>query len=148
LAARLHALAVSHELLVKHDWQSIDFEKLLTEQLSGLSDRIHWDGPQIQIPANSATSMGLVLHELATNATKYGALSNSTGHIDLKWQKLHKDGKQQFQLVWAESGGPAVSEPEREGFGSQLIQKALANADVRRDFRPSGLVCTIEFPLE
>jgi two-component system, chemotaxis family, CheB/CheR fusion protein len=88
-----------------------------------------------------------LVHELATNATKYGALSQPAGTIRLGW-KLVDDGREQrVRMVWQENGGPKVTEPVRAGFGSSLIDNGFPGATVDRDFRPDGLVCTIEFPL-
>jgi two-component sensor histidine kinase len=104
-------------------------------------------GPEIQLPAAIATPLALVIHELATNAAKYGALSDATGVVELAWEKIGSDGAR-LRMIWSEQGGPAVREPMRNGLGTYLVQKAIPNAEVTQDFRPSGLVCTIEFPLE
>ncbi|MBS0641957.1 MAG: sensor histidine kinase, partial [Proteobacteria bacterium] len=88
----------------------------------------------------------LVLHELATNAAKYGAFSTATGSVRLNWT-IVPGPPRQLRLVWQEQGGPPVTPPTRRGFGGTLIENSLAGAVVRREFLPDGLVCTIELPL-
>jgi len=94
-----------------------------------------------------ATPFGLVLHELATNAAKYGALSVETGRVLLSWTLGVENGTRLFRVTWRESGGPPVTAPEKRGFGGSLIERSLAGATVRREFARSGLVCTIELEL-
>ena len=92
----------------------------------------------------------MILHELATNATKYGSLSSETGSVEISWE-VAQDNKQTFQLRWAESGGPPVEMPRRKGFGSQLIEQGIApniSGEVRLLFAREGLVCTIDAPLD
>ena len=93
------------------------------------------------------SALGLVFHELATNAAKYGGLSNADGRVDVTWTQA--DGR--LELTWRESGGPAVAAPTRRGFGSRLIEKSLEGqlaGHARLDFAPSGLVCTVAMPLK
>jgi two-component system, chemotaxis family, CheB/CheR fusion protein len=146
LGSRLQALAKSHDLLMRHDGQSVDLSDLAGEQLTAVKQRVSMSGPAVQLPAIVATPLGLILHELATNATKYGALSKSGGRVNLKWEKLGTDNKL-LQLVWSERKGPAVTEPKRDGFGSFLFDKGLPDAQVRREYHRSGLICTIQLPL-
>ncbi|HJZ30089.1 MAG TPA: chemotaxis protein CheB [Hyphomicrobiaceae bacterium] len=147
LAARLQALARSHDLLVQNEWHSIALELLAREHLAGMAARVELKGPHVELPAEIATPLGLVLHELATNASKYGALGKSGGRVRLRWEVVERGGKQELTLVWSEHGGPAVSKPARHGFGSFLVENGIAGAKVRREFQPTGLVVTIQFSL-
>jgi two-component sensor histidine kinase/CheY-like chemotaxis protein len=138
---RIQTLATSHDLLVKSHWQGVDLSDLIRGQLghfSGLLDRrIKPGGPALQLSVAAAQILGMVLHELATNAVKYGALSNDTGHVEISWGV-----NEEFALDWSERGGPNVAPPGRRGFGSTVIQ-AMAESSldgrVDLDFAPAGL---------
>jgi len=148
---RLSALADSHALLVESDWRGADFATLVRRQLDPyLSDnpaRINVDGEPIALPADIATPFGLVLHELATNAAKHGSLSREGGKVEVSWTDGTRNNQRLLSVEWKESGGPPVKEPTIAGFGSSLIEKGIPNAAVSREFRPSGLVCTIKLAL-
>jgi two-component system CheB/CheR fusion protein len=147
---RLHAMANAHELLVQTEWKGADLASLARVQLEAYApdaDRLHIKGPPVLLPASLSTPFGLVLHELATNAAKYGSLSLATGTVSVSWTLSDRDGRQWLALVWREEGGPAVQEPARHGLGSTLIEHAISGAAVRREFHPQGLVCTIEVAL-
>jgi two-component sensor histidine kinase len=103
-------------------------------------------GPNIVLNANSALLLTMALHELATNAVKYGALSNKTGKIAIVWEML-SEGPTRARLTWRESGGPPVEPPSRKGFGSLLIERTLEDQQggSRVDYHPQGIVCTLEF---
>lgn len=103
------------------------------------------EGAPFKLPPPLATPFGLVLHELATNAAKYGALSTEKGRVKLSWKKGNND--RELIVIWEEIGGPPVQPPSHQGFGGGMIEKSLPGATVRREFRPSGLVCTIEIEL-
>jgi two-component system CheB/CheR fusion protein len=151
LTARLKALASSNERLVRGDWQGADFASLAREQLGPYvgddARRIKLDGPAVRLPAVGVVGLGLVLHELATNAVRYGALSVPAGSIAVTWRVAARKGGSWLEVSWIESGGPKVSPPDHSGFGSVLIEKGLTEARVHREFKPTGLVCTIELPL-
>jgi two-component sensor histidine kinase len=103
----------------------------------------------VLLPPREAVAIVMALHELCTNAVKYGALSNDTGEIELAWNGTHRADRR-LELVWREHGGPAVSPPVRRGFGSLLLERTLAqdlDGAVALDFLPEGLVCRIEAPL-
>ena len=145
---RVSALAGAHQLLLNSEWSGAELGALAANQLDaygGGKKRLQIAGEPIELPPSLATPFGLVLHELATNAAKYGALSNEKGHVKLSWQS----GKNERELtvVWEESGGPPVKAPEKQGFGGALIEKSLPGATVRREFRRTGLVCTIQIAL-
>ena len=152
---RIQALAAGDDLLVKNDWKGVDFEDLARSQLAHVIDprgaRIRLSGPPILVSASAAQTLGMALHELATNAGKYGALSNPTGLIELFWDK--NDAFQSgglFTLDWRESGGPPVPEPSHSGFGSSVICSMVEynlDANVDLNFLPSGLEWRIRCPL-
>jgi two-component system CheB/CheR fusion protein len=148
---RLSAMASSHGLLVQSDWQGADLEALAQVQLEAYTgegiDRVSVEGPKISLPADLATPFGLVLHELATNAAKYGSLSRRNGKVRIAWKQIARNGANHLSVVWEEVGGPRVKEPTHQGLGRNLIDKGIPGAIVRSEFRPQGLVCTIELSL-
>ncbi len=153
LQARLLALAAAHDVLTRGNWEGADIHDVVRGSLAAfrLSDeetRFTVKGPSIQLLPAAALAMSLALHELATNAAKYGALSNEMGRVDVSWQ-VSPDGDR-FSFRWVESGGPAVEPPKRRGFGSRLIERGLAqdvNGEISLAFEPSGVVCTFSAPL-
>jgi two-component sensor histidine kinase len=144
---RLDALARAHNLLVEARWEGTEFSDLARSQLAPyISDdpqRLRFQGDPISLPPDLATPFGLVLHELATNAAKYGAFSIGTGRVLLSWTLEQENGNQFFKLTWQESGGPPVTMPDRTGFGGTLIERSLPGATVHREFAPDGVNCTI-----
>jgi two-component system, chemotaxis family, CheB/CheR fusion protein len=148
---RLAALAGAHTLLVQSEWLGTDLEELARQQLGAHAaddpDRIRLEGAPIMLPPDIATPLGLVLHELATNAAKHGALSNHTGRVTATWTTGERNNHRALKFSWTEENGPAVRKPETRGFGSTLIDNAIPGAEVEREFRPDGFVCIIEVPL-
>jgi two-component system, chemotaxis family, CheB/CheR fusion protein len=148
---RLSALAVSHSLLVESDWQGADLSALVRQQLdpfiAGSQTRLIVEGEPMTLLPDIAGPFGLILHELATNAAKYGALSVPTGKIDTRWVITKTDSEKVLTFTWQEIGGPQVHEPDRAGFGSLLIERGIPDSKVKRNYHSSGQVCTIEFPL-
>jgi two-component system CheB/CheR fusion protein len=151
LDGRLFALAGAHSILVETDWHGADLatlaNRLLEPYTSDNSDRFHISGEPIFLPADLATPFGQVFHELATNATKHGALSRQSGIVDLSWTLAAGDNERLLTVVWRESRGPPVKQPKSSGFGTALIEKGIPNATVGRDFRSDGFVCTLKVPL-
>jgi two-component system CheB/CheR fusion protein len=149
---RLDALSLAHDLLVKNDWHGAELEDLVRKQLGAQlfenALAVKLDGPHIMLPASLATPFGLLLHELGTNAIKYGALSKPTGTVALTWRLILQDDEQLLQVEWREQGGPRPNGDIQPGFGSYLIQHGLPGANVEREFKPEGLRCTIELPLK
>jgi PAS domain S-box-containing protein len=144
---RLRALAIAHNLLTSSEWEGADIRELVHEQLSmhlSGAGQLKLEGPKLLLPPGIATSLGLVLHELATNAAKYGALSAPGGSVNLKWQVVPSTPHKTLKVEWREAGGPAVTPPTRRGFGSVLIENT---AKVEQHYEPGGLRCTIEMPL-
>jgi two-component system CheB/CheR fusion protein len=150
LDGRLVALGRSHSLLIDTDWKGADLATLVRLQLEPYLTRnpkqVKIAGESVFLPADLATPFGLVFHELATNAAKHGAFTRQTGTVDLSWT-LRTASQPLLTVVWREHGGPTVTRPKTAGFGSTLIEKAIPNATVRRDFNPDGVVCTLELPL-
>lgn len=144
--ARLFALSSQHDLLTLDNWEGASFEGVVRRALRPWREDEHQrftvEGPAVHLDPKRALALGMGFHELATNAAKYGALSNSTGTIAVSWA-LDPDGKS-LKLTWQERGGPAVTAPERRGFGLRLIEHGLGRelgGMVRLDFQPEGLVC-------
>jgi two-component system CheB/CheR fusion protein len=148
---RLDALARSHALLVEAHWEGTEFSALARGQLAAyLADdpqRLRFAGQPTMLAPEIATPFGLVLHELATNAAKYGAFSMGGGQVLLSWSVDMQAGQRVLRMRWEESGGPPVVPPKRIGFGGTLIERSLPGATVRRDFARDGLVCTIVLAL-
>ncbi len=149
--ARLSALASAHSLLVSSDWKGADFADLARQQLAPyITDnlnRLRLQGPSLSLPADLATPFGLVLHELATNAAKYGSLSVGAGTVSLSWTVSASDPQRSLKVVWEESGAPNATETRSEGMGSALIDRVIPGAQVEREYQPGGLLCTIELPM-
>lgn len=149
---RLAALASAHNLLTRGNWEKAFLHEIADEAIGGCGparSRISLDGPPVMLEPKQAGTIAMALHELCTNAMKYGALSNGTGTVAFAWRRSGGPDPR-LRLVWRESGGPAVSPPKRRGFGSRMIEQALAQdlqGDVAMDFMPDGLVCTIDAPL-
>jgi PAS domain S-box-containing protein len=146
---RIQALAANQNLLIRNEWQGVDVEDLVRAQLAHFADlvgsRIAVDGPKLCLNASAAQAIGLTVHELATNAGKYGALSVNAGCVDVNWQF---DGEL-FAMSWTERCGPPVSPPERRGFGSTVIvsmAKETVDGEVRVHYAPSGLVWRLTCP--
>jgi len=140
---RIQALAANQDLLVRNEWQGVDVADLVRAQLAHLADlmgsRITVHGSPVRLNATAAQAIGLALHELATNASKYGALSADAGGVDVDW-RLESD---RFAMSWIECDGPPVSWPKRYGFGSVVITcmvERAVNGEVELDYPPSGLV--------
>jgi two-component system CheB/CheR fusion protein len=148
---RLVALGNAHNLLVESDWRGADLRALALSQLqlhAGAGpNRAQLTGEPFNLPAELATPLALVLHELATNAAKYGALSNGTGWVELSWHAKADGAAPALTIRWQEHGGPSVRPSGRTGFGSVLIREGLPNAKVRLETPPEGVVCTIELPV-
>lgn len=151
LDGRLSALAAAHTLLVNSDWHGADLATLAQSQLEVYRGdnpaRVRISGDPVTLPADLATPFGLILHELATNAAKHGALSRPTGGVSLNWTLNSGKDRRLLKVVWSEQGGPQVQPPRTSGFGSVLIENGIPSATVERQFNSDGLVCTIEVPL-
>ena len=152
--ARMQALAGANDLLKNDNWQRAALIDLVERALDPFQDkhrdRFLIDGPDgIFLDAQKSSLLAMALHELATNAVKYGALSNEKGRVRITWEIALEEPRKRFQLRWQESGGPPVNLPKQKGFGSFIIERALQNnlGQARLDFNPTGLVCSIEISL-
>ncbi|HWY65846.1 MAG TPA: PAS domain S-box protein [Rhizomicrobium sp.] len=152
--ARIQALAEAHEGLNQRSWQSATMldtaERSMRPFLDdGREQRIALSGPAVELRPNTALLVAMLLHELGTNAVKYGALSNLAGSVNLAWCVEKKKDGAILRLEWKEAGGPAVSPPTRKGFGSRLIERALRgeNGTSEMRFEPAGLRCFLTIPL-
>jgi two-component system, chemotaxis family, CheB/CheR fusion protein len=149
---RLAALSRAHYLLVASDWRGANLAELARSQLeahaSDASGRVYIDGESVSLPVDLATPFSPVLHELATNASKYGSLSRPEGSVHLGWTvAAMENNRRVLRLVWQEQDGPSVNSPVKTGLGTTLINTAIPGATVSREFRREGFRCTIEAPL-
>jgi PAS domain S-box-containing protein len=148
---RIQALAQTHGRLAESNWAGVPFETIVLDELKPYrredAANVRINGPLITFNPKSAVVLGMALHELATNAAKYGALSTKAGVVDVNWAL--KSPHHGFVMTWKERGGPTVSPPERSGFGRVMIERALTSdlqGKVALDFAPDGLRCVIELP--
>jgi two-component sensor histidine kinase len=152
--ARLTALAAAHNLLTRNSWEPAFIaevvEASLTAALGSDVERVDFAGPELKVPPQTAVSIALALHELSTNAIKYGALSEPGGTVRIRWETRFEGEQARFSLVWTERGGPPVRPPEARGFGSRMIEHGLAadlGGQAQLNFEPEGVVYTIDAPL-
>ena len=150
---RVHALASNHDLLVKSQWKNIEILDLIRGQLTHFGDvvgkRILLDGPQVQLSASAAQSIGMAIHELSTNAVKYGALSDGNGRVEISWSV--DDKRSQFSIEWIESGGPAVAAPPKLGFGSTVLTTMIEmglDGETRLEYATTGVVWQFKCPIK
>ncbi len=154
LTARIQAMAAANTLLITEDFGSVSMQDLVKRSLApfGVEDAARFDltGPELRLPPQVVVAYALALHELATNASKYGALSNATGVVEIQWSITGEAGHPLLHVVWRERGGPPVSPPRQTSFGTQLLKRVLATeigGGVDVDFRPEGLVFTAIAPV-
>ncbi|MFI4994420.1 MAG: PAS domain S-box protein [Hyphomicrobiales bacterium] len=149
-SGRLAAMAASHDLLTDRHWEGASLRDLVSSQLAafaaGGEKRVRAEGPDVTLDTSLAVPLGLALHELATNATKYGSLSKPGGKVEVSWTVSRAGKAEHLSLVWRESGGPRVAAPKRRGFGTSQIERGLPDATIERRFEPEGLVCRIDLP--
>ena len=149
---RLHAIAVSQDVLVSENWAGANLRDLVQRQLSAFVDpgpRLRLGGPDVFLTPSAAQNLGLAIHELATNAMKYGAWSLPTGKVSVAWVKQDEGVDCQLQLSWHESEGPRVSPPANLGFGSTVIDDLVGkslNGNVVTNFAPEGFSWELQFP--
>ena len=146
---RLMALATAHDVLTRKNWNPASVEVVIRAGLEALSiepERVSISGPLFRVPPKTAVSLAMAVHELSTNALKYGSLSAERGTVAITW----KANAERFTMSWEESGGPPVSPPTRRGFGTRLLEQGLAlelSGRAKVEFEPTGIVCTIDAPL-
>jgi two-component sensor histidine kinase len=145
LSARLANLADAHSLIERTSTQRIPLVDLLEQTLkpfaTARTHRIHAVGPDIEIEPELALSLHMVFHEMVTNATKHGALTATSGQVEVLWELFPNGAGQTLAVQWRERGGPEVREPGRKGFGLRLVTKVIKDAQVELKFETAGLVC-------
>ncbi|GAA4034575.1 hypothetical protein GCM10022281_13400 [Sphingomonas rosea] len=146
---RLGALSAAHGILTQEKWEAVPLRRLICDTFTAVrsdDERFRMDGPDLLLPPKVAVSLAMAVHELATNALKYGSLSSETGTVDIRWRK--DDGR--LHLDWKEHGGPPVTAPSRRGFGSRMIERGLSaelGGSVVIRFEPSGVRCIVDAPM-
>lgn len=156
IESRLFALSRSHDLLTLQNWESARLWDLIHQAVAPFAvadeqaERIVMSGPDIRLPPKAALALGIAFNELATNAAKYGALSNAAGRLKIEWKILHPKGERSLDISWMEGGGPPVAVPTRKGFGSSVLLRGLTlelGAVVHLEYLPGGVHCSINIPL-
>lgn len=156
LEGRIRALSATHDLLTVTDWGTTPIRAVIEAELQhfreALDDAIMLEGPELELAPNDALSFGLAVHELATNAAKYGALSVPGGKVTIRWQRGGEPGAETewAEVEWQETGGPPVAAQRRRGFGTELIEKVVAHElrqPVTLDFAPGGVRCVLRVPV-
>jgi len=147
---RLGALAEAHNLLSQEKWAGSELKDVIARALQPFllngPERIRMNGPAVPLSPRLAVVLSMIVHEIATNAAKYGALSNETGRVTLEWEVIPDTPKPRLRLIWTEIGGPPVTEPVQRGFGSRLIERSARDqlgGEATVDFLPRGVVCTV-----
>jgi two-component sensor histidine kinase len=147
IEGRIDALAKVHALFVQSRWAGAELHSLVTQELLPYRDetetRVRIDGPAVMLEPYSAQAIAITLHELATNAAKYGSLSAADGHVEVTWSRM-AGGR--LSLRWIELGGPTVTPPTHRGFGTRVMENIIAGqlkGEVRFDWRDQGLCCEI-----
>ncbi|MCB2077442.1 MAG: PAS domain-containing protein, partial [Novosphingobium sp.] len=150
LEQRIHSMAASQDLLVHRAWSSIPVREMVQAQLAfvedSVRDQVRFDGPAINLSPAAAEAISMALHEMATNALKYGALSDMAGKVTIAWGV---DPEENFWIEWRESGGPAVKQPEKKGFGSRVIEdvpRGKLDGNVRIEFAEHGFSWRLDCP--
>src|SRR3954468_10149995 len=150
IEGRIDALAKVHTLFVESRWAGAELHRLATEELLAYSGeqaaRVRIDGPAVLLEPSTAQAAAISLHELATNAAKYGSLSAAGGHVEISWSPT-ADGR--LNVRWTELGGPTVTPPTHRGFGTRVMENIIGQlrGEVRFDWRDQGLTCEIDLPL-
>jgi two-component sensor histidine kinase len=155
LDQRLRALARGHDLLITSKWEGARLRDVITQVISSYdqkrAERIHLSGPDVALSPQQALAFSLVVNELATNAIKHGSLSNQTGAVEVNWTSRDDGGGAWLVFTWRETGGPAVTPPQRIGFGTKLIERGLGDdlgGSAKLDYGVTGIVCSIEARLQ
>jgi two-component sensor histidine kinase len=156
LEGRILALSKTHDLLSRDDWEGASLRTVLENELAPFRDdqahRFGLDGTDLDLPPRYVLALGMTVHELTTNAAKYGALSTDAGRVDVAWNVVvAESGARRLTLEWREHGGPPVREPGRRGFGTRLITGGVSRelgGVVDLVFEPGGLRCSLDVPLD
>ena len=155
LEARLFALSRAHDVLTRENWEGASLREIVAQSIEpyrGLGEsRLNADGAEVRLSPRMALAISMALQELATNAVKHGALANASGRVDITWSLDVSVDPARLHLRWEEKGGAPVQPPQRRGFGTRLIERSLAydlQGNVRIDFASSGVICTIDAPMD
>jgi two-component sensor histidine kinase len=143
--ARLQALARANRQLTKSNWSGVNLGEIVRSELQPYTERTVVDGTDVMLSPQHAQNFTLTLHELATNAAKYGALSNGSGKVGVSWAITRQGKNNKLGFKWRESGGPPVVVPTRQGFGTMLVKATFP--DARIDYAVEGLSCEIDIPI-
>jgi two-component sensor histidine kinase len=150
IEGRINALAKVHARFVQSRWRGADLRSLVTQELLPYHDkteaRVRIDGPAVMLEPYSAQAVAISLHELATDAAKYGSLSTADGRVEIAWSRTAAERS----FCWIESGGPPVTPPTHRGFGTRIMENIIGGqlrGEVRFDWRGRGLTCEIDLPL-
>jgi two-component sensor histidine kinase len=154
IESRLLALSRSHDLLTSNHWTGAGLYDLVSVAMepfagTGRAERFTMQGVEVHLPSQTALSLAIGLNELATNAVKYGAFSNDDGTIAISWDTTTAASGDRLVLSWLEEGGPPVTVPTHQGFGTWVIKRGLAHelgGTVSLDYLPRGVSCTIDIP--
>lgn len=151
LVSRLVSLAKAHDILTQENWSGADLEDVVTASVTAHSaiERFRIEGGQVRLPPSLALSIAMAIHELTTNALKYGALSRDGGTVSIRWTKTGNGDADHLSIEWREQGGPQVTPPERKGFGTRMLGRIFDSerGGVTIRFEPDGLVCVLEADL-
>jgi two-component system CheB/CheR fusion protein len=153
LVERIKALAATHNLLTAHDWRPTGLVELLRPELTAVygDKRIVLRGPAIQVNARTTLGLSMAIHELATNAAKYGSLSVPDGMLSISWLRIDEGEGEKLRIKWEEKFGPEVVSPRRYGFGTQLVKTTVEGSfggTYESEFEKGGLTCTISLPID
>jgi two-component sensor histidine kinase len=148
--ARIMALSGAHDILTREHWNGADLGDIVRGAIAPHDrSRISFAGPSVRLRPGAAHALAMALHELGTNAVKYGALKGDQGRVSIEWQATSSAGASRLKLRWEESGGPSVQEPTKQGFGTSLLRSLAEDLDAQVELRypPTGVVCTIDAAL-
>lgn len=150
LIGRLQSLGHAHELLTESYWRGADLRDVVMVEIAGFSERVRVSGPPVELGPSGVQTFALIVHELCTNAAKYGALSNGEGEIDTNWTLGGNSGSGYMEFSWVERGGPPVAPASHEGFGLSLITAMASNPSSEPiiTFAPEGFACKLRVPLD
>ncbi|NJC05163.1 PAS domain S-box-containing protein [Sphingomonas kaistensis] len=146
---RLGALSAAHGILTQEKWEAVPLRRLICDTFTAVfsdDERLTLDGPDLMLSPKASVSLAMAIHELATNATKYGSLSQDGGEVAIRWE----DDGDRLKLSWKESGGPPVAQPTKRGFGTRMIERGLAaelGGSVRIHYEPDGVRCDVDAPM-
>ena len=144
--ARLQALARANRELIKSNWAGVNLKEIVRLELEPFAERTLVEGTDVRVGSQLAQNFSLALHELATNAAKYGALSDRNGKVGIYWTILRDGESNRLKLKWQETGGPQIAQPTRQGFGTTLLRAVFP--DARFDYAMEGLNCEIDVLLK